>query len=73
MGLLALVAAARLEAGAEDERAMLDAVHKAVTDMRSKDGGQKKEQLAMLWERVVVWRHATPEARPAALRGFTAS
>lgn len=72
MGLLALVAAARLEAEAEDERAMLDAVHKAITDMRKHDAGVKKALLAKLWEKVVDWRHASSDDRPKALEAFSA-
>lgn len=70
MSLLALVAAARLEAEHKDERDMLDAVHKVITDIRKADPRYKRMRLARLWESVVDWRHADVAERSSVLRKF---
>lgn len=72
MALLALVAAARLEAAASDEREMLKAVRKSIIGMRGMEQRMKKGPLANLWQRVVDWRHALPENRPAELERILA-
>jgi hypothetical protein len=70
MGLLALVASARLEAVNQDEKDMLDEVHKAITDMRDSEPRFQRLKLANLWMDVVDWRHASNADRPEALLNF---
>ncbi|UKA59183.1 hypothetical protein [Arthrobacter sp. FW306-2-2C-D06B] len=68
--LLALVAAARLEAEDSRERDMLDAVSKSIESFRAMDLHPRKARLASLWEFVVKWRHAAEPERPAAINAI---
>lgn len=69
-GLLAHVAAARLEASTESERLMLDELSRAVLALRNQTTSVRRAWLENSWSLVVKWRHASEVERPKVLAEF---